>query len=705
MDAILFPTGSTRQGRARLSILVALSSLLGIATMPKPILALDVLNKSGPWSKASNWSLGRLPTRTDDCEIVAGLNVTGDSALECRNFTMGSGTSLLITPGYLFIYGAQFVNQGTINVGLGNGLQFVTPSSTATISGGGTINLTLTDAHSFGGFENTVINLDNHIAGTGQMLMGLFTNHALTDANVAGKTLLLYATSPGVINTGTLQASNGGTLSLSPQGADPMNNTGGVIQALNGSTVLLEGYMITGGTLSSSGTGTLQIINTAGLSNLTSKANISIPSFNVAILQGTIVNNRTFSVPKGSIEVNGTVILKGTGSVTGGSGAFIGSFCCSPANLVVQQLIQGGGAIGDSGFTLTNQSTVNANNAASSMVLTGSPEFNTGTFEASNGATLDIRNRVKNTGGTIKAQTGSTVLLNFGGIVEGGTLATVGTGHILGESGTLDGTVHMPTNTGLLSVPGGFDLNTEGTINNTGTISIGTNACIALIGSTTLTGSGKVAMSPNSCFLAGPGLTLTNQTTIQGAGSIGDSNPMHIVNKGTILANQSTPLLIVPDNTGFTNAGVLAVNHGSVLNIRGTFNNLSGTTLSAGTYNLTGTLGLAGSNIVTNAARVTLTGSSAQILNDFQNTNALTGLTTNLATGSLSLQGGQILNTSTSLSNAGIVAVGTGSGLGVKGTYTQTAGTTTVDGALSATAITLDGGSLLGRGRWAGSHI
>jgi len=681
------------------SKLVAISVLACVGSTPALAQTDTFISGSGMWSEDENWSLDQVPVRTNDCVLPANSVVTSDLAGECANFTLGAGGALTLTPGYLFVYSSSLVNQGVIAVGPGNGLAFAQPSVTTTITGGGTINLTNASSV-FTGSGNTVINADNTIHGQGFMEVTQFTNHALIDANVAGGSLQLHAGVPtGIVNTGTIQASNGATLQLTPQSlGTAFNNTGGIIQALNGSIVQLQGYNFTGGTLVSSGTGVLQEVNTAGLNNLTNNSNYQLIGGNITILQGTIVNNATFTAQHGGFQINGTVTLKGSGSVTGGDSAFIKSACCNPANLINLQPIQGGGNIGDSSFTLTNQATVNANNPASPLVLSGTPAFNTGTIEATNGATLDIRNVVNNTGGTISAQNGSTVLLDNTATINGGTLTTTGTGTFQTSSGTLDGTVNVPTNAGLFTVAQFNNLLTKGTINNTGTIALG--GCIGLEAPTTITGSGQVTMAPNSCFLTfSSGLTLTNQSTISGAGSIGDSNPMPIANKGMIIANQSTPLLIVPDATGFSNTGTLVANAGSVLSIQGLFKNFAKNTLTGGTYSVAGTLQFQNANIVTNSANITLTGGAAKILNSFTNTSALANLATNSAKGVLSLQGGQVLSSGASVSNQGKLTIGTGSGFGVSNTYTQTAGTTTVDGVLTAPAgISLNKGSLVGLG-------
>jgi hypothetical protein len=93
---------------------------------------------------------------------------------------------------------------------------------------------------------------------------------------------------------------------------------------------------------------------------------------------------------------------------------------------------------------------------------------------------------------------------------------------------------------------------------------------------------------------------------------------MQIINSGSIIANQPATLNIYAASTGFTNKGKLIVNAGSTLNIPNYFTNLSGGTLTGGTYQVTGRLQLP-EDITTNAGTITLTGASSQILQSSQN--------------------------------------------------------------------------------------
>jgi fibronectin-binding autotransporter adhesin len=613
------------------------------------------------------------------------------------DLTVDAGDSLIITPGYLFINGTSMVNQGAISVGDGNGLGIQGPSgNTINLTGGGTITMLTANTRIAGssGVPTTLVNVDNTIQGQGAIGLGEISLVNQKTISASGGTLTIQPNTSGVTNTGLIEAQSGSTLAL----IGTYTNAGGTIKALDGGTISLDGGLISGGTLASAGSGMFTTPpggDDPMLNGVTNSALIDIPSGASATLEGAITNNGTIQVP-GELFFSGNVTMKGTGAelLQGGTLQRAGGADV----LTNQQLIHGGGTIFE--LPLTNQATIDADNTTTALTIAGGTTTNNSIIEASGGGTLTIQNNstVNNSGGTIEALTGSTVILS--GTVNGGTLTTSGTGKINSENGTLDGTVNVPTNAGVVDVSG-FSLFLQGTVNNTGTIAMSGTSCIILNQPTTLTGSGKVTLGTSNCIF-GSGMPLTNQSTIEGNGSIGDSNPMGITNDGTILANKTTGTLrIIPDSNGFTNNGKLTVNKGSTLIINtvgGPFNNLVGSMLTGGTYTVTGMLVLAGA-ITTNAASITLMGPAAEILNTSTNKSALTDLAANTTQGVLSLQTGQALTTATSFSNAGKATVGTGSSFTVGGSYTQTAGTTTVDGTLTAsTGLNVQKGTLEGKG-------
>lgn len=604
------------------------------------------------------------------------------------NLTVGSGESVVITPGFLDITGTSISNNGTINIGASNGLG-IQGTTTVTLSGSGTVTLSDTNAHFYGANGSPTLINQQTVQGEGAFSLGLdLINQGLVNANAG--TLNVQPTA--ATNTGTMQASTGSTLAFTNGVPTPYNNTGGTIQALNGGMVQLDDGIYTGGTLTTVGTGVIQFNNAAVLNSLTNSGTLQVLTANDATLENTINNTGVIQVPSANLFMSGNVTLSGAGSlILSGSGSLrqLGG----SDTLTNQQLIHGSGTILH--LPLTNQGTVAADVSASTLALSSGVVSNTAVLEATGGGTLEVDTKVNNSGGKITALGGSTVILTSNASINGGTLSTTGTGTIQSQNAVLDGTVNIPTNAGKLLVHN-FDLFLQGTINNKGTIAVSGTNCVILNQPTTLTGTGKLTMTSASCIF-GAGIPLTNHSTIVGAGSIGDSNPMPITNLGTITANQTSPLVIVPDASGFTNSGVLSVAANARMNINGLFNNISSTgTLSGGTYTVAGTLALQ-NPIITNGAKVTLTGAGAQIFSNNTSANALAGLTGN--TGSLTLQSGQVLTTTANLSNAGTVAVKANSGLRLAGSFMQTAGTTTVDGTLTApTGVNVQKGFLMGQG-------
>src|SRR5215472_13559651 len=60
---------------------------------------------SGLWSEKANWSLDAVPGQGNNCVLPANSVVTSDLAGVCADFTLQTGGSLTVTPGYLFVYG------------------------------------------------------------------------------------------------------------------------------------------------------------------------------------------------------------------------------------------------------------------------------------------------------------------------------------------------------------------------------------------------------------------------------------------------------------------------------------------------------------------------------------------------------------------------------------------------------------------------
>jgi len=606
----------------------------------------------------------------------------------------------------------------------------------------------------------TLTNVDNTIQGAGIIGFNGLTvvNEATINANSSGQTLYLESITGGLTNTAILEASNGGTLYI--DGVTVNNAGGGTITANAGSTVqLLGNTTIQGGTLTNNGSffGT-PAGNSAILDGSTAAGAITIngtytnDNGSTTYVLGTINNNNNFLVTATGNGNNSellidsaNVTLQGGGTVTlsTGSGGGNALLLQAAGGLIltnVDNTIQGEGIIGFNGLTLVNEvgGTINANSMGGLQITTLTIESaqvtNQGLMEATNNGGLNIDGvTVNNQGGTISANGAGASVQLFGlADIQGWTLTNNGAaffGTPNGNVAVLDGS----TVSGAVTINGTYTNGNNsttyllGTINNQGNIQVnggsGNNSILEIdTANVTLTGGGTVTLSTagggGSAYIdqASGGFVLENfNNTIQGAGIIG-LNGLSLLNDvgGTVLANAPGQTLSITSAGTVTNDGTFQANSGSTLLV-GTvtsFTNFSGNTLTGGTYNVYGTtsspgtlqinpLGTTGGEIVNNAATILLNGSNSNFV-DQAGLDALSNFSNNMAAGSFTIQSGRNFTSPSSFANAGVVNVGTGSTFttGGSGNYNQSAGSTKVDGALTAGGghATFNGGTLLGNG-------
>ena len=178
--------------------------------------------------------------------------------------------------------------------------------------------------------------------------------------------------------------------------------------------------------------------------------------------------------------------------------------------------------------------------------------------------------------------------------------------------------------------------------------------------------------------------TGSNSFQMQGATIINESAATWNLQNGTIASSSGTNTF---QNEGMlTGTGTIGVplnNTGTVdptsgtLSLTGTIAQLSGVTLSGGTWEASGGIlrGFSG-GITSDSATIIGSGAGSNFYTGTSGTtNALATLTGITGAGSLSLQGGFNLTVAT-LANAGSVAVGAGSTLSATNAYTQSGGTT-----------------------------
>ncbi len=377
-------------------------------------------------------------------------------------------------------------------------------------------------------------------------------------------------------------------------------------------------------------------------------------------LSGSWTNSGTIEVDVGPVNLSGSWTNSGTIEVDGGTLYLAGAWTnTGTITAAAGSIVNLGGAFGLANLgTITNQGTL----------------YLTGTLTMAGADTLALNNT-----------TGSWNL--EGGTISGGTVSTAGSAALIGTAygGTLAGVTLAGTldETGQLSFLDGAHVTVTGGLTlNQGAIKFGAAGFMIFQGTQTLNGTGTATLAHSNAGdgLLVPGgdtLTIAPGITLRGnSGFIGSATGGALVNEGTI-----------------------EVQAGGTLTVQGVANFSAGT-LTGGTWEAVAnsTIRFLGADVVTNAATVLLDGAGSHIYSDGGTTDALAGLATNAATGSLTIQNGANLTTG-AFGNQGGVTIGAGSTFTAGGNYV-TDGSTVVDGSLVATnTVTIDdSGSLGGSG-------
>ncbi|MGI9519311.1 MAG: beta strand repeat-containing protein [Pirellulaceae bacterium] len=515
--------------------------ILGLSGLPaadaQPV---TWLGGNGNWSAGGNWSSGSPPNSNTIMVLLDDGNpVNSIAALDINavieSIVIDSGDQLNILSGRtLTLDGPSSTNNGIIEFNPVN-LATLNIDGDLTLGGSGRMVLgaTASNASFVQGLTATdrLTNGMHHtIEGRGNLgndMMSL-TNEGLVIGNNSAGPLVVDPGSGDVINNHFMQAADGGTLQLN---AGLFTNTNGTIKALADSIVNFNGGTISGGILSSTGTGKFTV-GSGQTGTLTG---------------GSITNDATIEfnpVNLATLNIDGDLTLSGSGrmvlGVTASNASFVqGLTATDRLTNGANHTIEGRGNLGNDMMSLTNEGLVIGNNAAGALVVDpGSGDvINNKFMQAADGGTLQLNAGLfTNTNGTIKALAGSIVNFN-GGTISGGILSSTGTGKFtVGSNQTV-------TLTG-------------GSITNDATIEFNPvgPATLNIDGDLTLGGSGRMVLgvsASNASFVQGLTATdrLTNgiNHTIEGRGNLGN-DMMSLTNEGLIIANIGILAISLTDN-------------------------------------------------------------------------------------------------------------------------------------------------------------
>jgi hypothetical protein len=429
-------------------------------------------------------------------------------------------------------------------------------------------------------------------------------NNSLIVADGAGELLIdpRNAAATTMINTGTVRAENGALVTFTGSGGGAFDNTGGLIEALDGSSVDFEaGATLSGGQLSSSGSGFVSV-SSASFTDVDNLGEIVL--FNAGLLNasGSLNNEGLISIEGTSfgtrITLQDDVALSGSGGVNilGGLNTgvnFINAAGDFTLDIGADQTIRAfdAASLGSASLRVMNNGRVTGDGsgggATQNLLIDprNVPEVaftNNGEILAENGSRVTLtgsgNGRFDNSLGVVRAADASDVFFEAGADITGGWIDSTGTGQITVSSAVLSDIVSTADvvlqNAGFLTLNGGYD--------NNGTITIGgTNfgTRIRAGSDVDLTGNGEILMvgglntGVNAIDAAGgPTPVITNGAdhTIRARdfASLGAATAT-IVNDGAVIADGPGQLRVdprnVPETTFFNNGTLEAINGGELL--------------------------------------------------------------------------------------------------------------------------------------------
>ena len=654
-------------------------------------LAAGAIDNSGAFTQGggTNTVSGVLTNNAGGSYNLNGGTLNAASIVNSGVMTQAGATSATNVTGALSIAGgaAYALNKGALATGsIDNSGAIIQVAGTNTVGGALTLNAGGSYDLKGGSLQAGSLDVRGAMTQTEGFIPGYSWIYGDLTINVAGTT-----TTSAANVTGTLSVADGGSYTQSggsnTVGGALTLNTGGSY-VLSGGSLVADSIVRSGGTFTWSN-GNLKLnndslaVNNTGLVGgaLTIATGKNLSTVNQDIGTG-FVSSGMVSQSGGSNTATGALTLNAGGSyaLNGGS-LYAGSLNVSGAMTQTGQT---------PGYYCNPQ-----NSSCTSAVVGGALTVNAGGSYELNGGFLRAAS-VANNGG-----------FNFtSGSLSLGTGLTVGSSGLLGSSVSLDNSKYLVLD-GQLSIDAGSAVTLNG-----GYLSAGS---AVNNGSFSFTAGGlslSSGLTVGSSGLLGSSVSLGSSKNLYLGGQLSiDAGSAVTLNGGSLYASS------VANNGSFTfNSGSLALDSMAIGNT-GLFNSLALTSNrrlfgGAVTVGAGGTLGVASGyqylNSLTNSATVTVSGGSLDA-GSMSNSGTVTVSGGSLVASSVSNSGTIAVTagsvTSNNFTNSGATSIAAGAALNIVpvannnvGAYTQTAGTTTVNGVLQGKVV-LQGGVVNGSGQ------
>ena len=229
--------------------------------------AIWISQSSGTWETGQNWNTQAVPPATDTVQINLPLTVIVNAPESVASLVVGAGAIVDIVSGGALTVTTAIDNNGLVKINSSGTDPTLSIKGTVQLLDGGQIEMVGPAIQNMilgvAGSGATLVNVNNTIVGSGTIGQG---DRALTLVNDSGGTIealngtLTIDTGNTFSNSGLVEVAAGGTLQVQ----DNINNSGS-IQVDGGGTLLLAGVTITGGTITNSGL--FEVTGNATLSN------------------------------------------------------------------------------------------------------------------------------------------------------------------------------------------------------------------------------------------------------------------------------------------------------------------------------------------------------------------------------------------------------------------------------------------------------
>lgn len=377
----------------------------------------------------------------------------------------------------------QMINNATITINSSGATTDLRAANDLVLTGTGVLTSTNTQANRlFAATDGLMIT--NALGHTirGAMALGAgqtrLVNHGLIEAQ-GNQGITANPGLHGMRNDGVMRALAGSVLTLT--GGGTFDNAGGTIDGPDGASLVLTSARLAGGTVTTSGTGTLVLTGSGVIDDIDLFASSSVPNGNTGFMRNAISNHGTLTINSGGattdLRIDADTVLDGTGFIQGTNTQANRLYAANGTLTLTNgpfHTIRGAMQLGAAQTTLVNLGTIQATsnqgiaiaagpggfNNAGSLLATGGNVSVTGPFTTSGTITVNAGLRLDRPAGAF-IQTGGVVLAH-GEIqvndddyrLQGGTLG--GSGLVDSAVVNSGGTLSPGASAGTLTIEGNY---------------------------------------------------------------------------------------------------------------------------------------------------------------------------------------------------------------------------------------------------------